>query len=287
MPFERVTKLVLFCLGLISASGAMADPDRTSGEKPVEIMILGTFHFSNPGQDIVNMKVDDVLTPRRQADIEAIVKALASWKPDRIAVENSSARDDLSLPEFDEFRAEDLAQNRSETVQIGFRLAAMLDHQKVYGFDADGDFPFEQVSSWAAANGQQGRLNALTAKVAADVAERETLQSTHSLADLLMRENDEARSRLQHDELYYGVLGMGDAHEQPGAVLNAQWYLRNARMFGNLLRIAQPGERVLVIVGSGHARWLGHFARNVPGFAAVPVYPLLRVAAASQGHALH
>ncbi len=53
------------------------------------------------------------------------------------------------------------------------------------------------------------------------------------------------------------------------------WYLRNAKMFGKLTNIAKPGDRVLVVVGSGHAYWLRHFAGSTPGFRTVDPVPFL------------
>jgi hypothetical protein len=33
----------------------------------------------------------------------------------------------------------------------------------------------------------------------------------------------------------------------------SKWYERHIRIFSYLQRVAEPGERVLVIIGSGHA----------------------------------
>ena len=45
--------------------------------------------------------------------------------------------------------------------------------------------------------------------------------------------------------------------------------MRNAKMFAKIGLIAKPGERVLVLVGSGHKYWLDHFAATTPGFTSV------------------
>ena len=61
-------------------------------------------------------------------------------------------------------------------------------------------------------------------------------------------------------------------------MLNAMWYLRNAKMFAKLALIAEPGERVLVIVGSGHKVWLDHLVEHTPGFIEVSPVPYLQMA---------
>ena len=40
--------------------------------KPI-IMLLGSSHLANPGVDSVNPKIDDVLAPKRQREIERLV----------------------------------------------------------------------------------------------------------------------------------------------------------------------------------------------------------------------
>ena len=37
--------------------------------RPTAILILGVFHMANPGRDINNMQVDDVLAAKRQRAI--------------------------------------------------------------------------------------------------------------------------------------------------------------------------------------------------------------------------
>jgi hypothetical protein len=73
--------LLLFCLGPMAAWGAELPA------KPVEVMIVGVFHMSNPGHDIHNLKVDDVLEPKRQVEIAALTDALSRFKPSKVRVE--------------------------------------------------------------------------------------------------------------------------------------------------------------------------------------------------------
>jgi hypothetical protein len=56
------------------------------------------------------------------------------------------------------------------------------------------------------------------------------------------------------------------------------WYLRNAKIFGKLMTVTNPGDRVLVVYGSGHNYWLRHFATETPGFRNVDPRPFLHKA---------
>lgn len=74
------------------------------------------------------------------------------------------------------------------------------------------------------------------------------------------------------------MLDIGDAEQQPGAELNAMWYMRNAKIFAKLMKIAQPDDRLLVVYGAGHNYWLRHFADQVPGYRSVDPRPYLDAA---------
>src|SRR5262249_60529577 len=72
---------------LAFATAVASPPAVAIGAEPVKVIVVGTFHMSNPGHDIHNMKVDDVLAPKRQTEIAALTSALAGFRPTRVAIE--------------------------------------------------------------------------------------------------------------------------------------------------------------------------------------------------------
>jgi hypothetical protein len=104
----------------------------------------------------------------------------------------------------------------------------------------------------------------------------ENAQKTKSVRLMLADVNEPARIVSDHQAFYYALLSMADQKEQPGAELNAAWYQRNAKIFAKLTQIAQPGDRVLVVFGSGHAFWLRHFVQNTPGFQLIEARDFLQ-----------
>ncbi len=98
------------------------------------------------------------------------------------------------------------------------------------------------------------------------IKQMEAAQKTKPVRLMLADVNDPARVLSDHQNFYYALLSLGNEKEQPGAELNAAWYQRNAKIFAKLTQIAQPGDRILVVFGSGHAFWLRHFVQNTPGF---------------------
>ena len=62
---------------------------RGEGPPPIQVMIVGTYHFGNPGHDLHNTNADDVTTPRRQKELAELATLLERFKPTRVAVEAS------------------------------------------------------------------------------------------------------------------------------------------------------------------------------------------------------
>jgi len=46
-----------------------------------KLLILGTYHFANPGLDAVQTQVADVLSEEKQREITAVLTTLATFKP--------------------------------------------------------------------------------------------------------------------------------------------------------------------------------------------------------------
>lgn len=274
-------------LKLFAAAVALALPAAALAEDsaPVEVMILGTFHFANPGQDLNNAKVDDVLTLKKQAELREVADRLAAFQPTKIAIERQAKGPGFKVAAYDSFTPAALDKDRNENAQVGYRLAHRLGHKAVYGFDEQpgpGEpdyFPFDKVQAYATANGKTEWLNGLFAGAQAYIKRFEAAQATSTMAELLAQANDPADLAHLHRTGYYEMLKLGDGEAQPGADLNAMWYLRNAKMFGKLTNIAQPGDRVLVLVGSGHAYWLRHLVAETPGYRLVDPVPYLKGAA--------
>ncbi len=265
-------KLLAALVAFVLPTVAMA---QTPDPAPIEVMVLGTYHMGNPGQDLHNARIDPVTTPARQAELEDVAEALAKFQPTAIAIERV-ARDpsDMLDHRYPDFTPADLLTNPDERVQVGYRLAHRLGVERVYAIDEqdrDGQpswFPFEDVQTWAEANGRTDGLGAMLAQVGTMVADMEARQRTDTVGGLLRWMNTPERAAA--DQTFYtGLLALGAGDAQPGAILNGRWYTRNALIFARLVQVAKPGDRIVVIYGAGHSYWLREFARTTPGFRLV------------------
>lgn len=270
----------LFALSACAHDAVVAQSNAHEGGT-VKVMVLGTYHFANPGADAFNIEVDNVLSETRQKEIEAVTSALAEWKPTKILVEFVSEAPDLTLSSYRDFDPGRFGTDPNEVYQIGYRLAKKLNHEDVYGFDeqpSEGEpdyFPLGNVFEYAESVAGQPIIDGLMAYQTLRTENDADYQRTHTIAQSLMRENDPASLLENHLKLYYGVLEIGDGVMQPGAELNAYWYMRNAKMFAKADMIADPGDRLLILVGSGHQFWLSHFVDVLPGYVEVDPIPYL------------
>jgi len=266
-------------LRILAAVAALVLPTaalaQTPEPEPVEVMILGTYHMGNPGQDVHNARIDPVTTPEKQAQLEAVAEGLARFRPTAVAVERI-ARDQSTMLDhrYPAFTPADLLTNPDERVQLGYRLAHRLHLERVYAIDEqdrEGQpsyFPFEEVEAWAQANGGGQRLGAMHGEVAAMLADLERRQGSESVGQLLAAFN--APGRVASDQGFYArLMTFGAGDDQPGAVLNARWYARNAQIFARLMQVARPGDRIVVVYGAGHGYWLRQMVATHPGFRLV------------------
>lgn len=265
-------------------------PVAAMAASPVQVMVLGTYHFGNPGLDVNNVKVDSVLTPVRQAELAAVARALAEFKPTHVMVEMQSDAPGFAVAEYSRFNEAMLASQANEIVQIGYRTARLAGLTIVNGIDEQpkaGEpdyFPYDKVEASAAKSGQTALLTAANAPIATWMKGFESAQKSHSVAQLLAMMNA-PDTPVSGMAFYYDMLPVGDADDQAGADLNAAWYLRNAKIFGKAMQVAKPGDRVLIVYGAGHGFWLRHFAQYVPGYQLVDPLPYLARAKLGSGSA--
>ncbi|MBI1210819.1 MAG: hypothetical protein GC190_05105 [Alphaproteobacteria bacterium] len=245
---------------LVSALAALffAASQAVATDTPVQVMVLGTFYLDNPGQDIANLQVDDVMTPKRQAEIGTILDGLAHYNPTVIAVESRRRQPGSLLSEsYAQFLAGALPPNKSEVVQFGYRLAQRLHLPNVYAVDVEGDFPFEAVMEFAKKNGSESAINGQIQSIQSEIARQSEFLKTHSLAALLRIHNDPLKIAMGN-KFYVDLLSYGMLDEQPGVAVVSSWYTRNFNICARVVQTAKPGDRVLVIFGSGHAYLLRH-----------------------------
>jgi hypothetical protein len=244
---------------VLAAQPLMANEPARVDAEVARVMVLGTFHFHNPGLDAVQFEAPDPLGEQRQAEILDLVDALAAFEPTRIAVERLPENIKELEGRFREWQSGERALGPSEDEQLGFRLAARFGHEGVWPFDHRGALPFGPVMEYARDNDPEfmALFEQFLEQMSADM---NRWQQEWPLARILQHLNQENVFADDH-ALYLRIARVGAGTSQVGADLLSAWYDRNIRMFTNLQAISRPGDRVMVIVGNGHAPILRELVR--------------------------
>lgn len=225
-----------------------------------KVMLLGLFHFDNPGLDAVKYQPVDVMQPAEQAYLQALSQRLARFAPTKVLLEYPDKSDAVMNQRYADYLAGRYELGRNELYQLGFRIAKLAGHARVYGFDQQA--PAFQDKLWdympKAAPQTQDKVMALIATLSARYEhEHRNLGLRGVLAKLNSPQDD------RENKGFYMLMNDVGADQRlfHGADSAAHWWQRNLRMYAMVQRHAGPGERVLVIAGSGHTAILRDLLR--------------------------
>lgn len=287
-----------------TADDAPAIAKRSMDQK-VQTMLLGTYHFNNPGQDEYNTKVDDYFTDKRQKEILEVVDRIADFKPNKVFIEAMPGYQQLMNDRYEAFvkgelDLKDLKNGRSETYQIGFRVAKKCGLSKLDCVDAPGAWLGNNVKQVAARmmpkfmtaiQMEKGKIFAQENKkiVAQTVCQNlinhnttESIMRNHSYYNqVAILVNDSSKpAKLEYDKKKVDgneLTMIGVEQNNIGAELVGKWYTRNIKIFANIIRKVEPeDERILVLFGQGHIRPIRHFFEDHPIFELVETNDYLK-----------
>lgn len=228
------------------------------GDRRPEVLVLGVYHMANSGSHVVDSRADDVLSPKRQAEIAELIEVLERFRPTKIAVEQAFHDQDVLSSRYRAYLEGGHELTRNERQQIGFRLARELGHATVYAVDADGEYPFPRLQDYVEARGHEEAFEAWLGGARERAEAWDAYLASHTVLEALLQMNSDeyARADLARD---YEMAHFGEPWNWAGPDLVSEWFRRNMRIYSNVLNLVDsPEERVLVIFGAGHLGWLRH-----------------------------
>lgn len=260
-------------LGLALLAGpAVAQDDvvllneRAADERPT-LLVVGSAHLANPGRDVVNVQIEDVLAEPRQAEIAEVVRQLAAFAPTHVAVEWPAEAQDALDARYRDYLDGRYELSRNETDQLGLRLAAEAGLDRVHAVDWSRDPPGgEALYHWPNYGNAHGQEALIAALFDPERSWSSPTLEGRSVAAFLLALNTPEERAASHRP-YFDVARVGDEEAQVGANWVGSWYARNLRIFNHLVDIAARSEdRVVVIYGFGHAYLLNQFAEESGAF---------------------
>lgn len=240
------------------------------------VALLGVYHFDNPNQDQFNVKSDNVLSEKRQKELDTLVKHLAKFKPTHIALEFNKSDSALDK-RYQKYLNGTYQLDASEREQIGFRLARLLDHQHIYSVDEPSiQLNFEPSDELAAEfSPLLQQLSETGNKVIGHINK---LVQEKSIGAVLSELNSEEFDKMNIDLYYRYLLPVGKGNVQTGVEGVTSWYKRNLYIFKNikdLITADKSEKRILVIFGQGHTAMLKQFMQYSSEFEITDIHQFL------------
>lgn len=252
--------------------------DKVSENNIPKIAILGVFHFSNPGFDVVKQKhVKEILSIQGQNEIETLLDYLEKFQPTKILLEWDVKKDSLLNRRYEEYMNNKFQLQENEIYQIGFKLARRLGHTKLWAVDSPMWFAEERDSllfdeSYCSLYPLPYRHN-----YDSFYEEDDSLKIALPLRNYLKYLNSTDIQQKMH-QIYltkYANVGVRDSYVGVNVVSN--WYKRNLKIYANICSITdyKSEERLLVIIGAGHVHLLNQFLDDSPDYKVVSITDLL------------
>jgi hypothetical protein len=239
---------------------------RADGEDRIPVLIVGSYHMSNPGADRFNLESDDVLSPRRQEEIEDVVAQLSAFEPTVVALE-SPWGDTTNAADYGAWLAGEHELRRKEEEQIGFRVAQRAGLETVHPVDARMGLPDSLLMATLEMEPSLGRyLAEIEPYGEAAMALMDEMLSELTIGEFLWEMNSPEGLAANHTTYFRFFLPIAAEDSYGGADYVAVWYRRNLRIAANIGRIAEPGDRVFLIIGQGHAPILRQVLTDWPRF---------------------
>jgi hypothetical protein len=256
-----------------SAPPADAQPSSGPTEARAQIMVLGVYHFTPGGSDYVENRVDDHLSPTRQAEIADVLDRLERFRPTTIVLEYEPQYDERFNARYRAYRNGEAELTVNERDQLGMALARRLGHERIYGVDFASDMDFPGMLAAAEAAGQTHLLEQFQA-FTAEIERRQAIEAQGTVRERLITQNSPDSLAIHNG--YMVMAQMGTRDDPIGAREMQAWWGRNMVIYARTAQLAEPGDRILLIYGAGHKFLLDQYIRQTPDLELVDPLDYLR-----------
>ncbi|WP_373331265.1 DUF5694 domain-containing protein [Salmonirosea aquatica] len=246
------------------------NPIFSQNSPKTEILLVG---FDHLGQMDNGTPSSDIFSPKKQKEIIKLTEKLRTFSPDQIMVEKEPSEQKQVDSLYKAYRENTLKLSEieygsSETYQIGFRLAKMLNLETVYGIDH-----YESTSQSLLSSGKNidifknGLLELMNT---ARPMKKKVQQDSLSIYDYIKTINQPKFIDLSHNLIFnlpaYVINGkfsengtntvdIGKIDEKYiGAEYITLFYNRNLKIYSNILnaQLDHNSKRIFLIMGQLH-----------------------------------
>lgn len=267
MNTKRFNKILAFAF-LISFN-------YTFSQEKVNVILIGTYHFNNPGNDMIKMKNKNILEQENQKELEKITsKIIKKYKPDQIFVEELFSKKEKLNNDYKQYLNDNLKSvydtiknprlkkkyEENEIYQFAFRLGKKANNKIIFPIDEFTEF----------------RFDLLMKKIEEDKSlkkdfEKIVAKSSNGMNNCLIEKNlsnvflclNTNEALKDNKGMYMFINKIGLEENYFGSNLVTSWYERNLKMYSNFQnQLNIKSKNVLILVGQGHASMFYDFLKN-------------------------
>lgn len=274
-------KFLSLLLVYLSVSSLTAQITAQNPSPKIKVYLLGTFHFSQTDSTY------NVLDEKHQKSIHQLCQIIAQQQPDKVFIERQPEYEfqnkiDSLFTLFSKRKTGKL-RAKNELVQVGFRVAKILGHKKVYQCDHPGRYGSLNSHSiqYAEAHNQMDYIDATargTVMREDDLVNEDSLMQHSTLLQYIQWINSDAVMNTSHASYVsnYPLVGSKDFYNYDdddtliGAELIADWYRRNIMIYTKMIsQLTFDEKAIFLIMGGDHIPILKHLFESNPSFEVV------------------
>ncbi|WP_185965925.1 DUF5694 domain-containing protein [Flavobacterium sp. ZT3R18] len=265
-------KLLLLALLTVSSNPVFAQSTKK------QILLLGTFHFENPGLDVAQINTFNVMTNKSQKELENITDKIKKFGPDKIFVEWKYEKQD-KLDKFYAKNTDSLFHNDAdELVQLAIRSAKKLGHKKLFAIDYNQtEFPYDSLVKGMQEANQLDLIKKNKEELVAHEKSQNQKIAKYSLTELLIDYNAE-ESNAENVKWYLETCNKaGKKDNFVGAYLVSEWYKRNLYMYSLIQKLTEnKDDKIMVLLGASHTAMLREFIKYDSDFEIIELKDVLK-----------
>lgn len=254
-------------------------------QKKTQILLIGTFHFNNPGHDAIREPDYDILSSKSQQELELISDKIKAFHPTQFFVEwpgqEQQELDSLYnlylkgkyFSQLDKQARSYKFYSQNEIFQLAFRASGKAHVKRVMGVDyQNAVFPYDSLMSAIKESGQTELLEWNKFYL-----QRGKEPANENLSQKLLWLNTEENRRSNRGWYVTFANRGGSDKTYVGAYLTSEWYKRNLYMYSLVQKnTAASDERIVLLLGSGHVSMIEQFVKDDDRFEKVELKDILK-----------
>ena len=240
-----------------------------------QVLMIGTFHFENPGLDASKLKSLDIKSVAVQKEIDNIIAVIVKFKPQRVLVEYPYQDQNKLDQLYQDFLAEKIMSglnDKSEIYQIGFKSGKALGLNKIDAIDYRMNLTGTDSVMKVMTQAKQEQLMQAIPEYIKNISSNfnNLVQSGASLTDILLAQNTQTYRNADLGFYTNLLTKAGEPNNFIGADVAAQWYKRNIYMYSLIQKKISPDDqKVMIILGASHIAALEVFFKLNPAYKIV------------------